>query len=76
MKSPGKEHETKAETYLKLQDSEVAVIHAASRIFSAYVSSGQVDAQNEKRMILKAVHTAIGIARLSDRLIQSDDEHG
>ena len=61
--------------HLNLQESEAVAVHAASRIFSAYVSSGQVDAQNEKRMILKAVHTAIGIARLSERLIQSDDEH-
>jgi len=64
----------KAETYLKLQDSEIVVIHAASRVFSAYISSGQVNAENETKMLLQAVRHAIKMARVADRLIQSDDE--
>ena len=66
----------KPETYLKLQDSEVVVVQAASRVFSAYVSSGQVNAENEDKMVLKAVRTAIMMARVTDRLVQSDDEPG
>ncbi len=66
----------KPETYLKLQDSEVVVVQAASRIFSAYVSSGQVNAENGDKMVLKAVRTAIMMARMADRLVQSDDEAG
>ncbi len=66
----------KPETYLKLQESESVVIHAASRIFSAFVSSGQVTPENEDKMLLRAVRAAVRMARMTDRLVQSDEEAG
>jgi hypothetical protein len=64
----------KAETYLKLHPSEIAVVEAASRVFCAYISSGLVTAESEEEMILKAFRVAIRMAQATDGLVQSDEE--
>ena len=69
-----REDSMKPEAFLRLEQSETAVVHAASRIFSAYVSSGQVNASNEEDMVQKAIRTAIRMAVTTDRLVQSDEE--
>lgn len=65
---------TVPEVYLALQKSEAAVLHAASRIFSAYVAAGQVDDRNEAEMLAKSVRNAIRMAVYTDKLVQSDEE--
>lgn len=69
-----REDSMKPEAFLRLEQSETVVVHAASRIFSAYVSSGQVNADNEEEMVLKAIRTAVRMALTTDRLVQSDEE--
>lgn len=65
---------SQAEIYLSLQRSEEVVVHAASRIFAAYVVSGQVTAANEAEVLAKSVRNAMRIAVYTDKLVQSDEE--
>ena len=60
--------------YLHLQPSETAVFGAAANIFASYVETNQVTEDNEVAMMKKAVGTAISIARLVEKVVQSDDE--
>jgi hypothetical protein len=62
--------------YLSLDATEQVVAHCASRIFAAYVGSGQVHDENEKEMIEKAVQAAIQIAKRTDQQVVSDEETG
>lgn len=62
------------EVYLALQHSEAAVLHAASRIFAAYVTTGQVNDKNESEFMAKAVRNAVRMAVYTDKLVQSDEE--
>ena len=60
--------------YLHLQPSETAVFKAAANIFASYVATNQVTQDNEVAMMKKAISTAISIARLVEKVVQSDDE--
>jgi len=62
------------ETFLKLQQSESVVSHMASRILSAYISSGQLTNQNEDELIERSLLLAIKLAQKADSVIESDDE--
>jgi len=62
------------EKFFSLQHSESVVAHMASRIFTAYVHSNQVDDKNEDLYIKKAVHIAVKMADYADRIIKSDEE--
>ncbi len=62
------------DAYLKLEPSEAAVFHAASRVFAAYLSNNQVTEETEAAYMKRAVSTAIQLAVLTERRIQSDDE--
>ncbi len=59
---------------MHLHSSETVVVHSASRIFSAFVTGGKVNEQNEEQMIEKAIDLAIRIARRTDTLVMDDDE--
>jgi len=61
-------------TYLRLHPSETAVLHAASRIFAAYMANNVANDVNEDEMMQKAILRAIKMAKLTDKLIQSDTE--
>jgi hypothetical protein len=65
---------SESKSYLNLQPSETAVVHAASRIFAGYLRAGGVGENNENAMIEKAVDTAILMAALAEKKITSDDE--
>ena len=65
---------TESKTYLNLQQSETAVVHAASRIYAAYLSSGRIQENNKNIMIEKAVDAALLMASLAEKKITSDDE--
>ena len=60
----------------ELQASEVAVIHAASRIFAALVRNGRLTSGNHSTLIRSAVEMALEIARESERLIHGAGEIG
>ncbi len=65
-----------AKAYLSLQESERAVLHAASRIFAAYVANSSVTADNEKAALDKSLALAIALAKRTDEAVQSDEEMG
>jgi len=52
----------------ELQASEVAVIHAASRIFAALVRNGRLTNGNHSTLIRSSVEMALEIAREAERL--------
>lgn len=64
----------KAEAILRLEKSETAVVHAASRIYAAYVASGALADHSEDEILQKSVRIAIRMALFTDNLVQSDDE--
>lgn len=59
---------------LKLQPTETAVFHAASRIYAAYIVSGQVGDQEVDAWMNRAITEAIKMADTTDQLVVSDDE--
>jgi hypothetical protein len=64
----------RAAAYLKLQPSEQAVLAAASRVFAALVATNQVTDANEPEMVNRAVRSAIRLAVVTEKMVQSDDE--
>ena len=63
-----------AQTVLELQPSETAVLHAASRIYAAYVVRGAITPGAEPQFMQKAIQEAIQLAHWTDQAVQSDDE--
>lgn len=63
-----------AGAYLALQPSETAVLHAASRIFSAFVASGVVTDDNQNELSDRSVKLATRMALVIEKYVQSDDE--
>jgi hypothetical protein len=59
---------------LKLEASETAVLHAASRIFAAYVAAGKVTPENAREVCEHSVRTAIEMAGKVDDYVFSDGE--
>ncbi|MEE2641085.1 MAG: hypothetical protein VX768_10705 [Planctomycetota bacterium] len=60
--------------HIKLQHSESVVLHAASRIYAAYISSGQVVAGEEDQWMARSIREAIKLAVATDDAVVSDDE--
>lgn len=63
-----------AAAYLSLEPSETAVLHAASRIFAAFITSGAVSQANENELSDRAVQLATRMALVIEKYIQSDRE--
>jgi len=59
---------------LKLEGSEKEVMHAASRIFAAFIAAGHLDETNQDQLIETSVRVAVEVARQTDLAIQSDGE--
>lgn len=59
---------------LKLQPSETAVLHAASRIFAAWIAAGKVTPENQGQVLEESIGAAIQMAKSADDRIFSDDE--
>ena len=64
----------KSIAYVRLQPSETAVYHVASRFVAAQIQNGSLNNENEDQIMHKAVIQAIRMANLTDKLVQSDDE--
>jgi len=60
--------------HLRLQHSEGIVVHAASRIYAAYIVAGRVSDGDEQRWISRSIEEATRLAVQTDDLIESDDE--
>jgi hypothetical protein len=60
--------------YVNLTDSEAAVLAAASRIFSAYITQDKVDENSENKFMALALKQAIKLAKNADDLIRSGKE--
>lgn len=61
------------QTYLNLQPTEQAVVHAASVIYAAYVASGKAEADPEK-YLTQAAKEAVEIAKKVDNLVVAPGE--
>jgi hypothetical protein len=76
-KAPGLESQRRhrpAAAYLQLAESEMAVLHAASRIFAAFVASGAVTEENQHALSDRSVQLATRMAVVVEKYIQSDNE--
>ncbi|MEC7119772.1 MAG: hypothetical protein VXW65_07710 [Pseudomonadota bacterium] len=63
-------------TSLRLQPSETAVLHAASRLYAAYITAGRVEVGQEAAYIKRSIEEAHYRAKLTDQLVIFDDEMG
>lgn len=61
-------------TTMTLQPTEQAIVAAASRIYAAYIVSGQVAEGQEDGWRARAVREAIWIAQQVDETISADGE--
>ena len=61
-------------TTLTLQASEQALVAAASRLYAAYIVSGQIGEGQEQGWIERAVREVVSIARHVEDTVSSDDE--
>jgi len=60
--------------YMSLQPTEVALLNAASRIYSARLLSGQVANGAEHEAIKTSVTESMDLARLIDESVMADKE--
>jgi hypothetical protein len=61
---------------LSLEPSEAHVVHAASRIYAAYIVAGKVTDGQEAYWIQKSIEEAHHLAKVTDRLVVADTEMG
>jgi len=61
-------------TRIELEQDEMAVMHAASRIFAGYIANGQVTAENEKELLGKAIDLAVTLAKEVDIRVSAGKE--
>ena len=66
--------EKRKQRYLSLQPSERAVFEAASRIYAAYIASGQRNDANQDDLMRLSIQEAIRLALTVEDRIQSDHE--
>ena len=60
--------------YLRLQHSESIVIHAASRIYAAYITAGRVQEGGEDQWLERSLDEAVRLAVRVDDHVDSDEE--
>ena len=60
--------------YITLQQSEAVIIHAASRIYAAYIATSRVPDGEEAQWMERSIREAIQIAEATDAAVISDDE--
>lgn len=61
-------------TTMSLQASEQALVAAASRLYAAYIVSGQVGEGQEQGWLERAVREAVSIALQVEDTVSADDE--
>ena len=60
--------------YMNLQPTEVALLDAASRIYSARLASGKVPDGGEDAALQTSMNESIRLARLIDETVMADKE--
>ncbi len=60
--------------YVDLQVNERTLVHAASAIYAAYVSSGRIPEGEEKEYLSRSVDEALGIASRIEELVRDAEE--
>lgn len=59
---------------IQLADTEASILSAASRIYAAYIASGQISAGEEDRYMQMAVKQVVYMAALVDDRIKAEGE--
>jgi hypothetical protein len=59
---------------VQLASTEAAVLAAASRLYAAYITSGQASAANEKEFMKKSIKQALLMATTIDDSIKAEGE--
>ena len=62
-------------TYLLMQETEMEIFHAATKIYAAMIQSNLVSASDKKEAMKIAIQDAIDLAELTDKMITAPDEH-
>lgn len=65
-----------APAYLTLQPSEQTLVTAAATIYAAYISTGNVEAGQEKKWMDLAIQAAFRLATVIDASVMADKEVG
>ena len=52
------------------------MLHVASRIYAAFITTNRVESGQEVAMMQRAIEEAYHMAQLVDRVVVSDDEMG
>ena len=63
-----------AKTYLKLQQSEGYIIHAAAVIYATQLASGRIEEGREDACMQQAIRDAIRIAKTVDAAVIAEGE--
>ena len=62
-------------TYIHLEDSEMAIFHAASRIYASYLITVQTtERTNHEALMQQAIEAAVKMAKMTDDMVISDLE--
>jgi len=59
---------------VQLAATEAAVLAAASRIYAAYIATGELSQDNEKELTRKAIKQALLMAKIVDDSIKAEGE--
>lgn len=59
---------------VQLASTETSVLDAASRLYAAYITSGQASAVNEKEFMKKSIKQALLMATTIDDSIKAEGE--
>ncbi len=63
-----------AKTNMSLQHSESVIVQAAAQIYAAYIASGRVGEDGNKKWMKQAIREAIALAKGVDDAVISDGE--
>ncbi len=63
-----------AKSYVQLQESEGHLLAAASRLYSAYLTTSQYTGDNEADLMRKAIKETLQIAHAIDAAVIADTE--
>ena len=63
-----------AKSYMQLQESEGHLLAAASRLYSAYLTTSQYTGDNEATLMRKAIQETLQMANAIDATVIADNE--
>ena len=63
-----------AKSYMQLQESEGHLLAAASRLYSAYLTTSQYTGDNDAALMRKAIQETLQMANAIDATVIADNE--